>query len=974
MIVSAPPVSPELMVEALLALPTRAARRRQLAALLEQLDGEQAGALAEALKEAVVRSLWADVPAALDTAGLILDLARLTGSELHRALGLRARAQVLMIGYGEHQRALRLYRRALAIHRRHNDPLGQAMIYLTSVWAMASTGQYRQALEAGEWAAQVLRDHGQWKAYATLQNNLAAIHNRSFNYTRALEYTERACQGFLAMGEAGKPFLANNEVNRALALCSLGRFAEALQAGESALRLAVDHDQKIVYARAQHNLAITHYLMGEYNRALELLLLARQAHAQAGQPHEAAQCDLSITDCLLELNRLEAAQEKCQEVLPLFIGLGMRLEAAEAAHNQAVAFRRMGRINDAIAALRTVRGLFADENLPHWVAQADTEIAQLHERTGQPALALPLAEAAAGVFASLSLPYETAQANLVAARAQLSLGAAEAAGDLVRQALEAAEAGGWPSLVFQAYHLLARCTAGDAPEQALAHYTQAAEALERLRGQVMLEFRAGFLEEREAVYAEAVLLCLQMGDDARAFAFAERARSRALTELLSGQEARSLRARHPGDIPLVSEIQRLASERQQFARRLDYLALDAAPRVDEEILGLQGRILALEKQITELWHNLLIRNAAYTQDAARWDVLPDLPLPEVPPGTLLLSYFAAGDELVLFLVRPGAGGADGRVRAARLPGGMAQVERLVQALHLNLRAVPVSRPAGVGQASPALEASAVGLLRRLHDLLLAPAQAELAQAERLCIIPHGALQTLPFHALHDGQRYLVETHCLRILPAASFLRGRGHPRSEHGGTLALGHSFQGSLPQAVAEARAVADFWGAEPVLEEQATLARLRADGPACRLLHLACHGTFRPDNPLFSGLALEDGWLTTFDIYNIPLSASLVTLSACQTGRSTAGGGGELFGLMRAFLSAGAAALVLSLWPVDDQAAARLMEDFYRRLAAGEDKDAALRQAQLALLHPTDGAAGFGPHPYFWAPFFLVGDDGPL
>jgi CHAT domain-containing protein len=120
--------------------------------------------------------------------------------------------------------------------------------------------------------------------------------------------------------------------------------------------------------------------------------------------------------------------------------------------------------------------------------------------------------------------------------------------------------------------------------------------------------------------------------------------------------------------------------------------------------------------------------------------------------------------------------------------------------------------------------------------------------------------------------------------------------------------------------------------------------------------------------GLALADGWLTTLDIFNWRLQASLVTLSACQTGRSVVAGGDELLGLMRAFLAAGAASLVASLWAVEDRSTALLMENFYRQLAAGAGKGAALRAAQLSLL---DGAY---VHPYYWAPFFLVGDAGPL
>ena len=152
------------------------------------------------------------------------------------------------------------------------------------------------------------------------------------------------------------------------------------------------------------------------------------------------------------------------------------------------------------------------------------------------------------------------------------------------------------------------------------------------------------------------------------------------------------------------------------------------------------------------------------------------------------------------------------------------------------------------------------------------------------------------------------------------------------------------------------------------------------CRVIHLATHGDFRADNPLFSGLLMGDGWLTTLDIFNLRLQASLVTLSGCQTGRTVVGGGDELAGLMRAFLSGGAASLVLSLWAVEDQATAQLMEHFYRQLTTGATKGAALRAAQLHFIQRSGADQAAHPahamlaHPYYWAPFFLVGDAGPL
>jgi len=273
-------------------------------------------------------------------------------------------------------------------------------------------------------------------------------------------------------------------------------------------------------------------------------------------------------------------------------------------------------------------------------------------------------------------------------------------------------------------------------------------------------------------------------------------------------------------------------------------------------------------------------------------------------------------------------------------------------------------------------------LQKLYGLLLAPLEKELAGWSRLVIVPHGALHYLPFQALHDGENYVLQNWQISYLPGASFLRYcHEADREGRGGTetavapiaaLAVGHSQSSELPYTVQEAVAVAQMWQGQTLVEEQATRQALLLAAPQARLLHVAAHGDFRPDNPLFSGIALDDGWLTTLDIFNLRLRASLVTLSACQTGRNVVAGGDELLGLMRAFLYAGAASLLLTLWTVEDRSTARLMELFYGHLLQGRDKAAALQAAQMQFIE--EAGEGLQAHPYYWAPFFLVGATGAL
>jgi CHAT domain-containing protein len=117
-----------------------------------------------------------------------------------------------------------------------------------------------------------------------------------------------------------------------------------------------------------------------------------------------------------------------------------------------------------------------------------------------------------------------------------------------------------------------------------------------------------------------------------------------------------------------------------------------------------------------------------------------------------------------------------------------------------------------------------------------------------------------------------------------------------------------------------------------------------------------------MFSGIRLGDGYLNLYDLYQMRLSARLVTLSGCATGMNFVAAGDELLGLQRGLFCAGASTLLLSLWDVHDESTAQLMQHFYREY---------IRTGQMAssLQHAMQQLRQQNPHPYFWAPFVLVG-----
>jgi CHAT domain-containing protein len=158
-------------------------------------------------------------------------------------------------------------------------------------------------------------------------------------------------------------------------------------------------------------------------------------------------------------------------------------------------------------------------------------------------------------------------------------------------------------------------------------------------------------------------------------------------------------------------------------------------------------------------------------------------------------------------------------------------------------------------------------------------------------------------------------------------------------------------------------FPGATSLCGDRATRENLLRFGPRARYLHLASHGVFRSDNPMFSFLKLADSRLDFYSLMDLKLNADLVTLSACQTGVNAIFPGDELHGLMRGFLQAGAPSLVVSLWTVNDSSTAEFMKELYQCLERGETKRQALRAAHVRIKAER-------PHPYYWAPFVLIGD----
>ncbi|HSI61408.1 MAG TPA: CHAT domain-containing protein, partial [Ideonella sp.] len=213
-----------------------------------------------------------------------------------------------------------------------------------------------------------------------------------------------------------------------------------------------------------------------------------------------------------------------------------------------------------------------------------------------------------------------------------------------------------------------------------------------------------------------------------------------------------------------------------------------------------------------------------------------------------------------------------------------------------------------------------------------------------------------------GRQALAQRHQLAFAPSAqAALHGlRRHPGAPRE-ALVLAESSR--LLHAAGEAACVAAlFTSSRCFVDAQATLQALQAHAGEADLIHLACHAQFRSDNPSFSALHLHDGALSAELAETLRLRPGMVVLSGCETGLAGGGGGDEMVGLVRAFLVAGAARVLASLWPVDDAVTRLFMQAFYGALRQGRAPAEALGSAQAAVMRQH-------PHPFHWAAFALYG-----
>lgn len=926
-------------------------------------DDALAQAVADQLKRQVDAYRWGDITQARRYVAGLTRLADARNDARQRALALMADGDTQVAAGGNAQSAWDTLTAAAQLYLQAGDLLGWARTCTGRVGICVGLNRVDEAMTDAERAQVIFAHENAFDLLIRLANNRMATYNNLGQYQDTVAVYTSVAEAVSRLGDDARPRLGIFYNNVGVARLYLGDFHTALDFFEQARAIFDALNNTSGGLIVTQNIAYIEQAHGHYQRALHLLhTIIAQMEGDHSIHVQRVKSDL--VECYLKLNRYAEARELAVQMLPEFHDLGETYAAdrAQTLLHLATAEASLSRFDPARDTLQQARDLFAALGAESWLAASTLLQSRIALQHGDPAQADALAQEAAGHFERQGQQVSVIRARAVQARALLDLGNYAAALRIAQGIGAAVRRRRMPELQYQAHVLLGRIAeqTQDA-RRAVRHYRAAAATVQRVQSRLTITLRPGFLEDKTEVTHALIRLALDAGRVRQAFDTLERAKSQTLSGYLANRAQLYWRRDSPETAALLDRLDRLRA-RHHWLYRLayEYAMLEAdEPTLAPDLAA--EELAACEQDIRRLTEQLYLHSA----DASGFNAAscPDLEQIQARLGDedLLLAYYDDGRQFTVFAV------TRQHIQVHRDIARSTDVSQAMQKMTFNVSCALASTP-----ESPVMR-TLTGVFRRLgaqlYDALLRPVGSRLEHCGRVFVVPYGQLHYVPFHALHDGQQYLIEGREVVVLPSAGLITHT--PPRRPAGARILAHSHQGRLPQTQHEAALVGNRLSGEVVLEGEAGRERLAAD--PVQVLHVTAHGKHRMDHPELSYLELADGQLFTDDLLQYDLSYELVTLSACETGQAAVTAGEDLIGLGRGVLVAGAGALVASLWSVHDPSAPGLMDSFYAALLAGQSKAGALRHAQCAALA---GAPTGAPerHPAFWGAFQLIGNPDPL
>ena len=854
---------------------------------------------------------------------------------------------------GNYDSALVYYRDAKSIRERlgRQADLGTTLAYIGNVYYRL--GNLKEARSLYMAALEQLGPKGPKGPVSEARIGLAnVLSDLGDNQEAARIYREEIAA---AEARGDTRWAAHIRGNLGLEMFRLGDHAGAIQELQAAQDTLARFDDKYELSTLKSRTGIVYLDLSDYARALPAFEEAKKLAAASDNQTALGNALVNLGSTYIEMGLLDRSQESLESALKQYEALKDTAGINDVNLKLALVYQKKGQYQDALDLRRRVLKWNEEQGLLGPAANAHGSIAVTLDLLGQSDEAQREYQTAADLARSLGR-------NDILWRCFLGIGDSfERAGML---------------------------------DSARVYNEKAINVLESLRGRTFSEeTKAAFLGKWSYVYEAQIHVLAKLNAlkpspalVEEAWTTAERGKARAFLDAMSAGNLRL-------ESTLDPETASRKKEEDIAVNDLRHRLREATSAVPPDTLAAWKKALqSAERRSAEIEERARLNNPRYAALTAERPLTVSDTRRRLlgEDGSLLLEYSLGDSASYLFAV------TSKESHLYALPPRV-KIEEEVR----SLRSV-LSSPSSKGDAQFIQSATA------LYHMVLLPARDLLGRSKSVLIVPDGLLHLLPFDVLFEQSRSPIPSgdkdrgEFFAKLPYAM-----GNRRVFYGpsaSALALMESQKGALPKerrllAIGDPVFVAagnDSAGLKPLpqtrTEVESIAKRFRAAdrevllGTAARektltapdflekyrIIHFATHGLVDERHPERSSLALsypqdpqEDGYLQASEIYGLHMNADLVVLSACETGLGRMVRGEGVLGLPRAFFYAGARSVLVSLWSVSDRSTAQLMTSFYASLVGkGEDTSRALTTAKETLRKKVNTS-----HPFYWAPFVLIG-----
>ena len=892
---------------------------------------------------------------ALDLSQLALEVATKLNDKAGMADALNILGRI-QLSRGNNGRALDYFHESIGIAKEIGDTSQVGSGLNSAGYAFYLQGNYAQAMDYFQKSLEIAQELGDKMKIGGCLFNIGHIYESQGDYPLALDYYERSLK--LGYESKVKALIADALISLGNINTHRGNYARAFEYYQNSLKLAQESGDKEGMSIALNNIGFVFDLQGNYIQAMEQYQKSLRLAQELG-------AKLLISERLNNIGAIYEAQgdyaqalEHYERSLALAEQSSSKPKIADRLNTIGGVYKSLGKYAQALEYYQRGLKLAQELGRKRLISDFLSEIASVSVTNGDYLNAIKLADEATAIARQIGSPEMLRLARTVAG---------------------------------SAYYALNRI------DDARQAFDEAIAAIEIIRGQLAggEQERERFFENKLSPYKAMVQLLVTRNEKGAALAYAERAKSRVLLDVLrSGKvniaramtsaEQEQERASNARVVSINSQIYNESSRRQPDATVLANLkAQQEKARRDYEAF------------YTSLYaaHPELRIQRGEAQPVNEKDIAELL----VNANTALLEYVITDEKTYLFVATRND---DAKQGALSLESYVINVSRkqLVEQVQ-NFRRQLATRNMGFLESA-----------RGLYDLLVKPAQGQLRNTTNLVIVPEAELWELSFQALQSAQdRFLVEDYAISYAPSLTVLREMirvrkdklnqaasdasllaiGNPSHERNAIKRVKATYRDQelnpLPEAEKEVKLIALLYGATQskiYIGAEAREDRVKAEASHFSILHFATHSVFNDTSPMYSQIVLsqnelatdEDGLLEAWEIMKMTLNAKLVVLSGCETARGRAEGGEGVIGLTWAFFVSGSPTTVVSQWKVDSGSTTELMLEFHRNMKSkmkeGEHEVGAakaLRAAELKLLRMNQFH-----HPFYWAAFIVVGDGG--